>query len=80
MDVIRLAGPPGAGKSTLAQRIAQESSSTLPAVGYVDIDQLGMLYPAPEGDDDRWARQMFRFSLVAVLALCLIVSVGPILP
>lgn len=55
MDVIRLAGPPGVGKSTLAQRIAQERSSTLPAVGYVDIDQLGMLYPAPEGDDNRWA-------------------------
>lgn len=31
-------------------------------------------------DDDRWARQMFRFSLVAVLALCLMVSVGPVLP
>lgn len=31
-------------------------------------------------DDDRWARQMFRFSLVAVLALCLMVSVGPLLP
>jgi protoheme IX farnesyltransferase len=31
-------------------------------------------------DDDRWARQMFRFSLVAVLALCLMVSIGPVLP
>ena len=67
MDVVRLAGPPGVGKSTLAQRIAQERSSTLPAVGYVDIDQLGMLYPAPEGDDDRWALK--ERALVALAAV-----------
>jgi len=67
MDVIRLAGPPGVGKSTLAQRIAQERSSTLPSVGYVDIDQLGMLYPAPEGDDDRWALK--ERALIALAAV-----------
>lgn len=67
MDVIRLAGPPGVGKSTLAQRITQERSSTLPSVGYVDIDQLGMLYPAPEGDDDRWALK--ERALVALAAV-----------
>lgn len=27
-----------------------------------------------------WARRMFRFSLIMVLALCLMISVGPILP
>ena len=31
-------------------------------------------------DDARWARKMFRFSLVIILALCLMVSVGPVLP
>ena len=31
-------------------------------------------------DSDRWARRMFRFSLVMILALCLMVSVGPLLP
>ncbi|GAA1333717.1 hypothetical protein GCM10009592_28090 [Brachybacterium rhamnosum] len=67
MDVIRLAGPPGAGKSTLAQRIAQERSSARPSVGYVDIDQLGMLYPAPEGDDDRWALK--ERALIALAAV-----------
>ena len=67
MDVIRLAGPPGVGKSTLAQRITQERSSTLPSVGYVDIDQLGMLYPAPKGDDDRWALK--ERALVALAAV-----------
>jgi len=31
-------------------------------------------------DAATWARRMFRFSLVIVLALCLMVSIGPILP
>ncbi len=31
-------------------------------------------------DDNKWGRQMFRFSLVSILALCLMVSVGPLLP
>lgn len=31
-------------------------------------------------DDERWARSMFRFSLVIILALCLMLAVGPLLP
>lgn len=31
-------------------------------------------------DDNKWARQMFRFSLVSILVLCLMVSIGPLLP
>ncbi|WGD38193.1 heme o synthase [Lysinibacter sp. HNR] len=31
-------------------------------------------------DDNSWARKMFRFSLVIVLALCLMLALGPLLP
>lgn len=55
MHVLRLAGPPGVGKSTLARAVAQRCAATGEAVAHVDIDQLGMLYPAPEDDPDRWA-------------------------
>lgn len=31
-------------------------------------------------DDDRWARQMFGFSMIIILGLCVMLSVGPVLP
>lgn len=31
-------------------------------------------------DDDAWARQMFGFSMISILGLCVMLSVGPILP
>lgn len=31
-------------------------------------------------DTDAWARKMFRFSMIAILLLCVMLSVGPILP
>lgn len=31
-------------------------------------------------DADAWARRMFKFSLVTILVLCLMLSVGPLLP
>lgn len=31
-------------------------------------------------DDEAWARKMFRFSLIIILALCLMLAIGPILP
>jgi protoheme IX farnesyltransferase len=31
-------------------------------------------------DSDRWARQMFGFSMITVLGLCVMLSVGPVLP
>lgn len=33
-----------------------------------------------EGSEDAWARRMFRFSLIILLAFCVIVSIGPLLP
>ncbi len=38
------------------------------------------LAPADRVADDAWAKKMFRFSLVMVLVLCLMVSIGPVLP
>lgn len=54
MELLRLAGAPGAGKSTVAWAIARRLADDGVATGYVDIDQLGMCYPAPDGDPDRW--------------------------
>lgn len=31
-------------------------------------------------DDDRWARKMFGFSMITILGLCVMLSVGPVLP
>lgn len=31
-------------------------------------------------DNDRWARKMFGFSMIAILGLCIMLSVGPVLP
>lgn len=31
-------------------------------------------------DSDRWARQMFGFSMITILGLCVMLSVGPVLP
>lgn len=54
MDVLRLAGVPGVGKSTVAWTLAERLADDGVRVGYVDIDQLGMCYPAPPEDPDRW--------------------------
>lgn len=31
-------------------------------------------------DSDAWARRMFRFSMIIILALCIMLSIGPMLP
>lgn len=55
MDLLRLAGAPGVGKSTTAWAVATRLAAEGVASGYVDTDQLGMCYPAPDDDPDRWA-------------------------
>lgn len=55
MDILRLAGGPGVGKSAVAWTLARRLREAGVRVGYVDIDQLGMCYPAPDSDPDRWA-------------------------
>lgn len=54
MEIVRLAGPRGVGKTTLAWRLAQADAVAGRPVAFVDIDQLGMCYPAPDGDSGRW--------------------------
>jgi predicted kinase len=53
LPVIWLCGAPGTGKSTVAWRLFHDFADRSIRVGYVDVDQLGMLCPAPKSDPDR---------------------------
>ncbi|NJI59875.1 hypothetical protein HCX50_10595 [Microbacterium oxydans] len=66
MDVLRLAGAPGVGKSTVAWAVAERLASDGVPTGYLDIDQLGMCYPAPSDDRDRWALKETALARLAV--------------
>jgi broad-specificity NMP kinase len=51
--VFWVCGAPGAGKSVAAEALYRALARDGVAVAYVDIDQLGMLYPADDDDPDR---------------------------
>lgn len=52
--MLRLAGSPGVGKSAVGWAVAERIAAGGRPVAYVDIDQLGICYPATQDDPDRW--------------------------
>jgi adenylylsulfate kinase-like enzyme len=53
IPVLWLCGPPGVGKTTVAWEIYERVGRAGSAPAFVDVDQLGMCYPAQTGDPDR---------------------------
>jgi len=51
--VFWVCGAAGAGKSVAAWALFEALAADGVRVGYVDIDQLGMLYPASDDDPER---------------------------
>ena len=66
LHVLWVCGAPAVGKSTAAWQLWQDLVEEDVPSAYVDIDQLGMLYPAPEGDEGR--HQVKVAALAAVIA------------
>ncbi len=53
LPVLWVCGAPGTGKSTVAWQVLLDLEREGVRAGYVDVDQLGMVYPPPDGDPDR---------------------------
>jgi DNA polymerase III delta prime subunit len=53
IPLLWLCGPPGVGKTTVGWQFFSQLSQDGIKMGYLDIDQLGMCYPAPVSDPDR---------------------------
>lgn len=53
LRIVWICGAAGAGKSVAAWSLFEELAAAGQRVAYVDIDQLGMLYPAAEDDPER---------------------------
>jgi gluconate kinase len=65
LPVLWLCGAPATGKSTVAWHLFGDLAGEGVRAGYVDIDQLGMVYPAPQHDPER--HQVKADALAAVL-------------
>jgi broad-specificity NMP kinase len=50
LPVLWLCGAPGTGKSTVAWQVFDDLADEGLCVGYLDIDQIGMLQPPPDAD------------------------------
>lgn len=66
LPVLWLAGPPGAGKTTVAWEIFSALTEAGTEAAYVDTDQLGICRPDPPGDPGRC--RIRAWNLSAVLA------------
>ena len=74
-----LCGPPGVGKSTVGYEIFVAIHRTGRKAAYVDADQVGMCYPAPNDDPHNHTLKALNVAAVwrnfrAADAQCLIVS------
>jgi adenylylsulfate kinase-like enzyme len=79
IPVLWVTGPPGVGKTAVAWEVYGRLARAGAAPAYVDVDQLGMCYPATASDPDRHllkARNVaaLRASFAESGARCLIVS------
>lgn len=65
LPVVWLCGAPATGKSTVAWSLFHAIADQQICVGYIDIDQLGMVFPPRESDPDR--HQVKTDALAAVM-------------
>ncbi len=84
MQILWLCGPPGVGKSSVGWEIYQELRQQGVRIAYVDIDQVGMCYPARDEDPDRHRLKAYALASIvpnyaAVGCTALVVSgvLGP---
>lgn len=64
--ILWLHGPPAVGKSVIAWEVMNLASTVHPAIGYVDIDQLGMTYY--DDDDVDPERHLIKGRALAAVA------------
>ena len=77
--VLWIFGPPGVGKTSVAWRIFTALQRDETRSGYVDIDQLGISYPARSDDPGRHRLQVANLAAVidtyrSARARCVVVS------
>jgi adenylylsulfate kinase-like enzyme len=79
VPLLWLCGPPGVGKTEVGWELFTQLKRAGFAAGFVDIDQLGMCYPAPAADPGRHRMKAQNLAAVAASyqaagARCVIVS------
>jgi adenylylsulfate kinase-like enzyme len=76
LRIVWICGAAGAGKSVAAWSLFEELAAAGHRVAYVDIDQLGMLYPAAEDDPERHS---MKSRALAALAPCYLAAGASVL-
>lgn len=65
LPVLWLCGPPGAGKSAVGWALYAGLARSGARAGFADVDQLGMCYPAPPDDPERYRLKERNLAAVA---------------